>query len=602
MQTGTEWTERRLDEAGFELRGMATRMDEQGAEVERLTRAVAEGQDASDSNESDVLVWPREKVAKVIAQLRSKGLTMAYKAWVAYVSEIKDEHAEEAKIVAKQLLQDAADAYQAKASEEANRRIDTCKRFVQRILRLHLASSWAFFKESICTCKDKRKTVDKVLKRLSHRLLALALECYAGAVGIIISKREKVAKVMAQLRSKGLTMAYKAWVAYDSKIKDEQAEEANIVAKQLLKHVSFVSLSGKPKLAPVTPGKPRLDPFNRADLYRQNQQQKRHQTVDKGVSSTTNADFSSSIPPAVQLTSTLDMDISNAGEEGTKEREQFKRDVAADLAIASGAPPASFVIKKLSAGSVKVDMEIVAHPALTRTTEDMALDVEKQASDSNSLFCTGKLTKLTTSITHQRSPPPFSEVDGADEDEPNPAHFFTHLPGNMPHAETVSGSEVLVVAMPPNLPAENIKKPSRSDHACPQPGLDFRSWVFGAVAKAPATAKTSGYPSSSSPAAASLQCSTFPLLSPRSRFTFPPTPRQSKDTGGGEYVYESDRPSVPATPRPKIETIVPDPALGLLNCLCESKVLVCDTDHTTGPAFVYVCIDCGQMHHRAANQ
>ena len=57
--------------------------------------------------------------------------------------------------------------------------------------------------------------------------------------------------------------------------------------------------------------------------------------------STTNADFSSSIPPAVQLTLTLDMDFSQVGEVGSEEREQFKRDVAADLASASGAP-ASF--------------------------------------------------------------------------------------------------------------------------------------------------------------------------------------------------------------------------------------------------------------------
>ena len=190
------------------------------------------------------------------------------------------------------------------------------------------------------------------------------------------------------------------------------------------------------------------------------------------------------------------------------------------------------------------------------------------------------------------------EDDGADEDEPNPAH----LPCNMSHVETVSGSEVLVVAMPLILPAGNIEKQSRSDHACPQPCLGFTSWAFGAVAKAPATAKTPDSPSSPSPAAAFLPCSTFPLPTPRSRSTFPPTPRQSQDKVGGQHVYDSDWPSMPATPRPKIETIVPDPALGLLNCLCESKVLVCDIDDTNGPAFVYVCIDCGQMHHRAANQ
>jgi hypothetical protein len=45
------------------------------------------------------------------------------------------------------------------------------------------------------------------------------------------------AKVIAQLRGKGLNKAFEAWVAYVSEIKDEQAEGANF----LLKHVSGVS-------------------------------------------------------------------------------------------------------------------------------------------------------------------------------------------------------------------------------------------------------------------------------------------------------------------------------------------------------------------------
>jgi len=44
MQMGSEGAGRRLDEAVWELRGMVARMDAQGAEVERLTRAAAEGQ------------------------------------------------------------------------------------------------------------------------------------------------------------------------------------------------------------------------------------------------------------------------------------------------------------------------------------------------------------------------------------------------------------------------------------------------------------------------------------------------------------------------------------------------------------------------------
>jgi hypothetical protein len=84
-----------------------------------------------------------------------------------------------------------------------------------------------------------RKTVDKVLKvelkRMSHRSLALAFECYVAALKVIVWQRKKVAKVIARLRGKGTTKAFEAWVAYVGEIKDEQTEEANIVARQLLK-------------------------------------------------------------------------------------------------------------------------------------------------------------------------------------------------------------------------------------------------------------------------------------------------------------------------------------------------------------------------------
>ena len=51
------------------------------------------------------------------------------------------------------------------------------------------------------------------------------------------------------------------------------------------------------------------------------------------------------------------------------------------------------------------------------------------------------------------------------------------------------------------------------------------------------------------------------------------------------------------------ELIVPDPALGLLNCRCERAVAVCHPAETgLGHAFVDVCIDCGQVHRRASNQ
>jgi hypothetical protein len=172
-----------------------------------------------------------------------------------------------------------------------------------------------------------------------------------------VRQREKVAKVIAQLRGKGLTKAFEMWVEYVDVTRQEHAEQAQKLAKTLLIAQS-------------------------------------HSTAESALS----------IPSPVQVTMTLDMDFSQAGEEGTEQREQFMRDVAADLAKALDAPLDSFVIKKLSAGSVKIDMEIVAHPGLTRTPEDMALDMQKQASDNNSLLRAGKLTRQTKSMTHQVMP------------------------------------------------------------------------------------------------------------------------------------------------------------------------------------------------------
>ena len=56
---------------------------------------------------------------------------------------------------------------------------------------------------------------------------------------------------------------------------------------------------------------------------------------------------------------TLGISFHEAGEAGSAKREAFMRDVADDLAKASGLPAENFKITKLSAGSVIVYMDIV---------------------------------------------------------------------------------------------------------------------------------------------------------------------------------------------------------------------------------------------------
>jgi len=115
------------------------------------------------------------------------------------------------------------------------------------------------------------------------------------------------------------------------------------------------------------------------------------------------------LPAPVQLTMTLSMSFHETGQEGSSKREAFKRDVANDLAKASGLPAENFKITKLSAGSVIVHIDIMhidimhidimTDPlSIAPAPSAVARDLEQQAADPNSPLRSGKLTSKTKGI------------------------------------------------------------------------------------------------------------------------------------------------------------------------------------------------------------
>jgi chromosome segregation ATPase len=115
---------------------------------------------------------------------------------------------------------------------------------------------------------------------------------------------------------------------------------------------------------------------------------------------------------SVQLTMTLGMSFHETGEEGSSRREAFKRDVANDLAKASGLPAENFKITKLSAGSVIVDIDILPDPlGIAPAPSDVARDLQKQAADPNSPLKSGKLTSQTKGIQVLSPQPSIEDAD-----------------------------------------------------------------------------------------------------------------------------------------------------------------------------------------------
>jgi len=110
---------------------------------------------------------------------------------------------------------------------------------------------------------------------------------------------------------------------------------------------------------------------------------------------------------AVLMTLTLGLEFSEAGVEGSAVREAFVREVTADLAAAGGVPAGAFRISKVSAGSVVLDIQIVAvdGPMMeagggvgARTPAAVGAALQEQAADAGSPLRTGKLTRHTTGV------------------------------------------------------------------------------------------------------------------------------------------------------------------------------------------------------------
>jgi hypothetical protein len=182
----------------------------------------------------ELLVAQRETLARMMAVWRTPGLKKAWEAWTAYLEIMDGERAQEAQELAKQQLEAAAREKQSMAETEAERRIEMCKRVVQRMLRHQLLIAWSMFVDTVRETQHNRETLRKVLGRMQHRQLAGAFDCYAGAVELLVAQRETLARMMAVWRTPGLKKAWEAWTAYLEIMDGERAQEAQELAKQQL--------------------------------------------------------------------------------------------------------------------------------------------------------------------------------------------------------------------------------------------------------------------------------------------------------------------------------------------------------------------------------
>ena len=100
----------------------------------------------------------------------------------------------------------------------------------------------------------------------------------------------------------------------------------------------------------------------------------------------------------IEITMTLGLNFSAAGDEGTKTRDLFEKSLSQDLASASGLPASYFIVQSLEAGSIVVHMQIVTDPFDGPEALQVAEDLQIQAKDKDSQLIGGILTRYLTSF------------------------------------------------------------------------------------------------------------------------------------------------------------------------------------------------------------
>lgn len=189
----------------------------------------------------ELLSAQRERVARTLSTWKNPGLKRCLQAWVEYMDLAYEERMEEGReMMRKQMSEmgERAELEEARSKElvqqEADRRIEMCKRVVRRMLLHQLSMAWNEFVDNIYTVKANRETVRKVLARMTHRQLAGAFDCYAGHVDNVREQRERVQQTMARWRTPGARKALDRWLDYLDLMHSEREEEAQQMAREEL--------------------------------------------------------------------------------------------------------------------------------------------------------------------------------------------------------------------------------------------------------------------------------------------------------------------------------------------------------------------------------
>jgi hypothetical protein len=176
----------------------------------------------------------RRTVAKARSRWQHPVLPKMFDQWVDFVDQVKIDAIQEGHEGAKLALTQEAESHKTFAKKEAQRRIETCKRIVRRILHLELATSFDSFRKRVYDVKSKREQCTKIIVRLLHTQVAAAFDWFCEVLEQLRTHRQTVEKAMARWRTPLLPQMFDLWLVFMEDRRAQVALEAQQLATQRL--------------------------------------------------------------------------------------------------------------------------------------------------------------------------------------------------------------------------------------------------------------------------------------------------------------------------------------------------------------------------------
>jgi len=180
----------------------------------------------------------RRIVTKSMARWRIPVLPILFAGWYEYVEESKEKMHMAAQQAAmaelKHGLEQELDHSRSLAVSESSRRMETCKRVVNRMIHIQLANAFDSYSERVMQSREKKSTAKRIMYRMLHTQLAAAFDCFSEAIDLLKAHRETAMRTIANWRTPIAKAMFERWLDFIDSTQEDAFIEGNELAKKKL--------------------------------------------------------------------------------------------------------------------------------------------------------------------------------------------------------------------------------------------------------------------------------------------------------------------------------------------------------------------------------